>query len=288
MRAPATDPLTMSAPLARRLAPQLCRKDPVSGEDCSWYHGIWQDLRLLGLAATPEHQTHFFRDVFARFSGRSVRLLICGTADYSILTQVLGACSEHRVGAKITVVDWCQTPLFFNRWYAERVECSIETVQADIFNHRFETAFDMICSHGFLGQFRPAQRAELARRWCRALTPGGTVLLVNRVRSGVAGAETRFSEAQGREFCETVTEKLRQMNSLQESERADILARAKVYVHRLTGYALTEEELTTVFPDAGFRIDDLQILSSPVQDGKLSGPAVPSNARHAALIASRM
>lgn len=288
MRTPANELLALSAPLARRLAPQLCRKDPVSGEDCSWYHGIWQDLRLLGLAATPDQHANFFRNGFARFSGRSVRLLICGAADHSILERILGACSEHRVAAKITVVDWCQTPLFFNRWYAERAECSIETVQADIFNHGFKTAFDVICSHGFLSQFRPAQRAELVRRWLQALVPGGTTLLLNRVRTAPTGAETRFSEAQGREFCETVAENLRQMGSLQESEKADILARAKVYVHRLTGYALTEEELTTVFPDAGFRIDDLQILSSHARDGKLSGPAVPSNANHAALIASRM
>ena len=37
----------MSAPLALREARRLCLRDPENGEDCSWYHGIWQYLRLL-------------------------------------------------------------------------------------------------------------------------------------------------------------------------------------------------------------------------------------------------
>ena len=279
--------LAVSAALARERAPQLCRKDSASGEDCSWYHGLWQDLRLLGLAATPEQQTDFLRTAFARFSGRPLRLLISGSADYSILAHVLSACSEHKITANITVVDLCETPLFFNRWYAEQAGCKIETIQADIFNHRFETAFDVICSHGFLSQFPPARRADLVRQWSRLLAPGGTVLLVNRVRPGLSGVETKFSKEQGREFCELVAETLHHTPSIEESDRAEILARTEIYVQRLIGYALTEEELAALFHRAGFRIDDCQILSSGAQDGKLSGPAIPAHARHACLIASR-
>src|SRR4051812_43913391 len=112
------DLLAQGATMARELAPQLCRKNPATGERCDWYHGLWQDLRLLGLAATPEQQSDFFRNSLARFSHRAPRLLISGSADYSILAHVLSACSKHQITAEITVMDICETPLFFNRWYA--------------------------------------------------------------------------------------------------------------------------------------------------------------------------
>jgi SAM-dependent methyltransferase len=280
--------LARSASLARRFAPQYCRKDPSFTDDCSWYHGLWQDLRLLGLAAGPGQQTQFFHDAFKLFAGRPLRLLISGSADYAILEQVLAACAEHQITAIITVVDLCETPLYFNRWYAEQAGFNIETIQADIFSFQFATTFDVICSHGFLSQFPPARRAELVLRWSRLLTPGGIALLVNRIRSGASGVETRFSEEQGREFCETVAEKLRLTSVVEESEWAGILDRARIYVQRLNGYALTEEELAALFHQAGFRIHDFQIASNGAPDGQLSGPAIPAHAKHACLIASKI
>jgi hypothetical protein len=85
-----------------------------------------------------------------------------------------------------------------------------------------------------------------------------------------------------------VRQKLQQMPALEESDRAGILARAAIYVQRLSGYALTEEELATLFHQAGFRIDDCQIISSGAQDARFNGPAIPANARHACLIASKI
>jgi SAM-dependent methyltransferase len=280
------DFLARGAALARRLAPQLCRKNPATGESCDWYHGLWQDLRLFGLAATPEQQAEFFRSSLAHFSQRPPRLLISGSADYSILSHVLSACSENQITADITVMDICETPLYFNRWYAEQMGCHINTVQADILDHSFDATFDVICSHGFLGLFPPAQRAQLVQQWARALKPGGAVISVNRIRPGAGGGEIRFSESQGREFCNLIAAKL-QDYPLSESERSAIFDRAKVYVERLVGYSLTEEELTGLFHTAGFRMDEWQIISTGASHGKPGGPAVPSHAQHACLIASK-
>jgi SAM-dependent methyltransferase len=284
---PSPEMIAQGAAMARRLAPQLCRKGPVHGEDCSWYHGLWQDLRLLGLAATPEQQAKFFRNAFARLPHTPLRVLISGSADYSILDHVLRACLQNGLPARITVADLCETPLFFNRWYAEQVGARIEIVQADIFQHRFETPFDVICSHGFLSQFPPARRAELVRQWSRSVVPGGKVFLVNRVRPAPSGAETKFSEQQGREFCEALEKKLQATDSIPNSDWDGILARAGVYVQRLIGYALTEEELPGLFEQAGFEIDDCQVVATGTQDQTMSGPAIPTRAKHACVIASR-
>ncbi len=314
MSAKTKELLTLSAPLARRLAPELCRKDPVScgepatsspspprsggegrgevvlrvqGGDCSWYHGLWQDLALLGLAATPDQQSDFFRDAIVRFANRPLKLLISGSADFLILAHILAACSEHSVAATITVMDVCETPLHFNRWYAGRLGHKITTVRGDIFDHQIDELFDVVCSHGFLSQFLPEQRMKVVSQWSRLLAPGGVVLAVNRVRPGPAGVEIRFLEEQGKQFCELVAEKLRQSKLIEQSEWDGILARTKIYVQRLVGYALAEEELVTLFTKAGFHIDICRIITADAQGGSVSGPAVPANAKHACLIASK-
>ena len=287
MAPPSDDLLARGAALARKLAPQRCRKNPATGESCDWYHGLWQDLRLLGLAATPEQQADFFQNSLARFLQRPPRLLISGAADYSILAHVMSACSENQITADITVMDICETPLFFNRWYAEQMGCRIHTVQANILDHSFDASFDVIYSHSFLGLFPPAQRARLVQQWAHALKPGGAAISVNRVRPGPSGGEIKFSEAQGREFCDLIAAKL-QDHPLSESERTAILDRAKVYVERLVGYSLPPEELTALFQQAGFRTDEWQIISTGARYGQSGGPAIPSHAQHACLIASKI
>lgn len=91
------EPLKLSAPLALRLAPRLCR-------DCAWFHGLWQVLRLLGLNTTPEHHARFFRERLRR-ECRALdrpRVLISGTADYSLLAHLL---PEEYDGGELTVHD---------------------------------------------------------------------------------------------------------------------------------------------------------------------------------------
>ncbi|HWD91333.1 MAG TPA: class I SAM-dependent methyltransferase [Verrucomicrobiae bacterium] len=286
MAEPSDDLLARGAAMARKLAPQLCRKNSAAGESCDWYHGLWQDLRLLGLAATPEQQADFFRNSLARFSKRSPRLLISGSADYSILAHVLSACARNQIAADITVMDICETPLYFNRWYAEQMGFRIHTIQTNILDHSFEPEFDAIYSHGFLGLFPQAQRARLVQQWGRALKPGGVAISVNRIRPGASGGEVKFSESQGHEFCNTLAAKL-QDQALAESERSAILNRAKIYVERLVGYSLPQEELTALFQEAGFRMDECQIISTGASRGKPGGPAIPSHAQHACVIAAK-
>ena len=92
LESPVEEPLRESAPLARRLAPVLCRRDPQSGESCAWYHGVWQDLRRLGLVTTARTNGAFFVETFrelARAGHR--RVLISACADQSLLAHLLHA-----------------------------------------------------------------------------------------------------------------------------------------------------------------------------------------------------
>src|ERR1700754_3275813 len=92
---PVEEPLALSAPLAWRLAGELCWRGP-EGARCDWFHGIWQVLRLLGLNTTPEHHAAFFCDALDRLpAGSSPRVLISGSADYSMLAQLLPGFHER-------------------------------------------------------------------------------------------------------------------------------------------------------------------------------------------------
>ncbi len=284
------EPIALSAPLARQMAAQLCRKDPASGEDCSWYHGLWQDLRAIGLAASPEHQAEFFLSAFRQISKRPgrQRVLISGAADYSILAYVLWACGENGVDAEVAVIDRCATPLFLNTWYAERVGSTITAVRADIFEYQPERPFDVICSHSFLGQFSAERRPALVEKWSRLLAPTGVVVAVNRVRPAGGAREVTFSPEEARAFCATVAARISQWPAVMPQERDQLLDRTRSYVERSRTHAISTEELIGLFEHSGFQIDNVSsIHSTDPQNRNISGKAIPKDAKHACLLAWR-
>src|SRR5262245_1212203 len=147
------DMLLESAPLARQMAPQLCRRDPATGESCAWIHGLWQYLRLFGLASTPDQHAKFFLRALETVTGASgkPRVLVSGTADYAMLALVLKAYGKGTIRPDVTVVDQCETPLMLNRWYAERVAHAVTTHCCDILDYPERHSFDALCTHSFFG-----------------------------------------------------------------------------------------------------------------------------------------
>ncbi len=89
----ASEPLLESAPIARDLAAAHCRLVPATGTDCAWYHGFWQDLRLLGLTKTSGGQAAFLVETLRGLARTSdhPRVLVSGSADYSMPAHALWA-----------------------------------------------------------------------------------------------------------------------------------------------------------------------------------------------------
>ena len=56
--------------LALRLAPTLCRCDSATGKTCAWNHGLWQFLRLMGLALSPANHAVFYRSAIETVTAR--------------------------------------------------------------------------------------------------------------------------------------------------------------------------------------------------------------------------
>ena len=106
--------LELSARLAFELAPRLCRPAG-DGTTCAWLHGFWPCLRIAGLAASPDRHAAFYGQAFSTL-GDTPRVLVSGAADHGMLACVLSALR----GARVEVLDTCDTTLHLNRWYAGR------------------------------------------------------------------------------------------------------------------------------------------------------------------------
>jgi 2-polyprenyl-3-methyl-5-hydroxy-6-metoxy-1,4-benzoquinol methylase len=257
------EPLEQSAPLARRWAASLCKADPLSGESCAWNHGIWQYLRLLGVAGDPAEQADFFRASFDRIPARRrpLRVLISGTADYGMLAQVVRAFGARSLEPEITVVDLCETPLALNRWYAQREGKKIETWCGDVREFQPELLFDVVCTHFLLGRFAPGERIAVIEKWKSLLRPGGLVVTANRLRPSGGAAPSRYSAERVLEFGDTVTRRAQALATALDIG-AELLGREALdYASRYQSWPVRSgEEIRDLFAHAGLAVETLTVV----------------------------
>lgn len=286
------EPLEQSAMLARRLAPELCRINPDTGERCAWSHGFWQILRLLKLNATPEDQAETYRDALRGLETglRTPRVLISGSADYGMLHQVLAAFADTDRAPALTVVDICETPLALNRWYAERQGVAIRTVCADMLEYTDPEPFDAVCTHSFLGQFSPEKRERLITKWYALLRPDGIAVTVNRVRPGTAPGPVAFGAAQAVALRDTIVALVASLPPALGLEVSVLAREAEDYARRQRPYPVrSAEEIQALFERGGFRIERLSC--GPVAGSEhhaVRGPTVAAGAEYASIIARRL
>jgi SAM-dependent methyltransferase len=275
------EPLLESAQLARRLAQSLCRTNPATGTHCGTSHGLWQTLRLLGLALSPVYHREFFERALDRMQAGAgpLRVLVSGAADYAMLAQVVAAFRRRAVPFAVTVLDLCETPLALNRWYSERIGQPIETHCGDIFDYTVDEPFDGICTHSFLAMIPPERRPALLAKWRELLRPGGIAVTVNRVRPA----------HDVRAYCDTVRAKALAFGPSLGIDPDDLARDAERYALEQRFYPLrSAEELRGLFEEAGFLVDELACgpISHGAQD-HVVGPTVPGTAEYLRIIATR-
>jgi SAM-dependent methyltransferase len=289
--APVEEPILESASLARELAGRLCQRDPETGENCSWYHGLWQYLRLLRLVATPEHHADFYRDALDSVANDSSapRLLIAGAADYSMLAHVLALCSERKLEPELVVTDLCETPLMLNRWYADRAGRPISTHRCDILQYPDAPPFDAVCTHSFLGRFSPVERQELVKKWRQLLRPGGRVITVKRIRPGGGSAITGFTQAQARAFQSRVLAAATALRGTLEVDPARLADDAGIYARRNRTWPIqSQEEIRALFEHAGFKVERLSCAPLIGRSRGAGGPTELGDAAYAQIVATRL
>jgi SAM-dependent methyltransferase len=253
--------LAVSAPLAMSAAETLCRHDPVLDRNCSWYHGLWQYLRILGLVSAPLRHQAFFLEALGSLArgGAHPRVLISGTADYAMLALVLEVYRHHQADLDVVVVvDRCETPLMLNRWFAERCSLRLETHACDILDFESQQSFDVICSHSFLVFFPSTVRPRLMEKWRQLLRPGGKLVTISRVRDGTAEGPVGFTAEQARTFRRKVWRAAEDLGDLGDLTPDNLARRATVYARRYLSYPVTSwAGLRCLLEDGGLTIDRL-------------------------------
>jgi SAM-dependent methyltransferase len=215
-------------------------------------------------------------------------VLISGTADYALPACLLWLYRSVGVPVEMTVLDLCRTPLRLCEWFARRLDTPIATVAEDILAYQPVEAFDVICTHAFLGRFPSAERAALIARWHGLLRPGGRVVTVNRVRPD-APETVRFTAEQSARFIERIRQAAQRAEPPLDVSADALVEMAQAYVAAKRTVPLrSTDELVGLFEVAGFSIDQLAV--GPVESRTLRAPAGPTmsgGAQYARVVAVR-
>lgn len=175
--------LKESANLIYNKSKELC-KNGIMDEDCFWYHSIWQYLRLFNMVSSPTWHDKFYSEELtnALIRGEEQNILICGTADYSLLAYVLYAIkTSNQTNVNIYVLDTCKTPLYCCKWFAEKENIKIKTINVDILNYNKNNYFDLIGTDAFLTRFERKKVPQLIDKWYELLKENGKIITTVRI-----------------------------------------------------------------------------------------------------------
>jgi SAM-dependent methyltransferase len=286
------EPVVDSAPLAHRIAQTLCVRPSGPGETCAWYHGFWQYLRAMGIAKTSGGQAAFLVDTLRSLirSNAAARVLVSGSADYSMPAHVLFAFARDGAPVDLTVLDLCETPLYLSRWYAERQRSRIATVRSDILAYGSPTPFDVVVTNSFIGNFDAESRPRLVTAWRHLLRPGGSVLFTNRLRPAAEASPVTFTAQQTHDFCDAVRREATRWRPVFGFDLEEVTTWARTYAERFRSYPLrSPDEVVSLLGDAGFSVDYVNVVSAPPRQGgeSLSGPSLAEKADYVQVLATR-
>ena len=267
------EPLMQSADMMYEVASLCCSHDHINDKSCLWYHSVWQYFRLLDIVSTPSwHHDFYVNQLFENSkSGESPSVLISGTADYSMLAYVLHTANKRKVNPGITIIDLCETPLFVCRWYAKKLNKSINTLKTNIFELDSNYKYDMICADAFLTRFKGKQFIDVLNLWYNHLNNGGIAVTTIRVHDENYPCPTVPSEADVQKFKQKAIQRMevweRHINLTSEEmgEKAEAYARTMV-----SNYLGTRDYILSTFVGCGFTI-------KYIEDATVSGELYPSH-----------
>jgi hypothetical protein len=258
------EPLVQSAMLISNVAPVLCSGGHIDAEDCAWYHGTWQLLRLMDLVSTPTWH-HDFYSLELRKSLRSGArsVLITGTADYSVLAYVLDASRELGVEATVTVLDQCQTPLFASQWYAKREGAQVTTVAKDLLEYAAETSqtYDLIVTDAFLTRFATTEVEKVLSAWSNLLSSNGSVVTTVRAHAESQVAQTQDEAIRG--FRERAVVRWRRWEPFVGCSSRNVGARAEYYARSMVSNQVGSVDLINSLLARHFEVSYAHVADVP-------------------------
>jgi len=291
------DPVLESAEQMAAIAPVAC-VDGYGGHRCSWYHGAWQYLRLFDMVSSPSWHEDFYRKQLLHLlnehahgdqqagqseavrpedfetAGNHPRVLITGTADYSMLAYVIeawrrteAAVAEGLPDPEIDVLDICPTPLLACRWYAKNIaKYPISTHEVDIRNESMvrrllddRGSYHVIATDAFLTRFDHLEAKQVLENWWKLLAPGGQVITTVRLHSEDLPGD---GPDEVTEFAMRARESARRWKLQLRSSIDEICDDAREYARRITSTDFGgADEVKDLILGAGF-----DIIECPVSE----------------------
>jgi len=274
------EPLVLSADIIHGVAPVLCTSDHIDHENCAWYHGAWQYLRLLNMVSTPTWHDTFYRTYLsANIDNATSRILISGTADYSLLAYVCDAIKVAGIMPTIAVLDLCETPLFACRWYAKRQGLAMEPLSQDIFlqDKLLPESLDLICADAFLTRFSEDEAERILKIWRHLLRPGGAAVTTVRIHESAAPA--RDTEKLISDFRSRAVQRAIRWKPFIRITPERLGQLSEVYARRMKSVVLGDpDRVRAIFSRAGLRMAYNELASVP-------GELMPS--RYLRIVAQR-
>ena len=287
---PLDEVLVESAHVARRLAVEHCPH--AFGGDCTWYHGVWQYLRALGLLKNAGGHAAFLHDALRLLAGQegARRVLVSGSANDAMALLVIAAFRDAEAPLDLTIVDRCETPLALSRWSATRIGAVSTTNCIDILDFTTEASFDVITTNSFLSYIEPAARPRLFGRWASLLRHGGKLLFTNRLRPAASDEQLGFTPGQARTFCAAARAQAERHQGALGLDPALLESWVREYAARIRPFPLrSTDEILALLDEAGFAPDrvDTALFPGISGSGTIAGPTVADRADFVRVLATR-
>lgn len=251
----ARDLLVESAPLMELWSQSECCTKPRGGmeewakenrldpENCGWYHGTWQYLRLLDMVAVPHWHREFYNETLGGILKKKphAKILISAAADWGMLASIHEALQLAGANPEIVLYDICKTPIKATQWYADLHNVPIKTRCANIITENIaEAPFDLIVTDEFLSVLKSEYKPLIVNRWKELLKPGGSVVTV-AMMGGVTTLDLREGYAKR---AQTLLESTNgeYLPNHGKAKKAQVLERCISFAHFHTRHMVAGEE----------------------------------------------
>ncbi|MDR0752072.1 MAG: class I SAM-dependent methyltransferase [Christensenellaceae bacterium] len=151
-----------------------CASGYLDSKDCSWYHRNWMTLRILGMVSNPFWHGSFFVEQLKEYYQKGKKILVLGTADFSMPLICVEAGVE-----RLDICDICKTPLNICDKVALKNQFKWETFVSDICLG-IDRKYDIIVNDAFLTRFQYDKKTIVLNSIGQALSPGGVYITTIR------------------------------------------------------------------------------------------------------------
>ena len=244
--------LPVSADWMASAAPLVCTGNHIDDSSCSWYHGVWQYLRLFDLASSPTWHDTFYQQSLLATLKKQANVLISGTADYSMLAYVLEANTRLAANAEINVIDRCPTPMIACQWYASKHGSPVALHALGVDDvQSLSTKFDLIVADAFLTRFEQHEVQNVLATWHDNLQKDGNVVTTVRIHQ----SEPPISDAEIERFVDRARQAAMRWDKKLITPVDDIVAHARQWAQQMRSNKLgSARQVLDLFEANGFTV----------------------------------